>query len=92
MITSQIVLIATVAVILAASARITWAAPIMNNTTSSAMNSSNSSSEVPDANRFDFQYNCSNQLPSANQSNVTYVDFAIGVFILKDYLKGVRVS
>jgi hypothetical protein len=75
---------------------ITWAveaAPLMNSTTDATTGAGNGSSAGSSNLHFEFRYNCSSlEVPSKNESNSTYYDFAIGLYVLKVYLKGVRVS
>ena len=75
---------------------ITWAveaAPLMNSTTDASTSAGNESSASSSNLQFEFRYNCSSlEVPTKNESNSTYFDFAIGLFVLKEYLKGVRVS
>ena len=87
----------TVAVI--ALVWITWgteAAPLVNttsNTTEMSAGAGNETASRVDLPQFEFSYNCSSEdMTSKNESNSTYLDFAIGLFVVKDYLKGVRVS
>lgn len=77
---------------MAALACTTWSAPILNNSMNTTASVGNSSSAGNDLN-FEFRYNCSAEEElSKNESNTTYLDFGIGLFVMKDYLKSVRVS
>ena len=84
----------TMLTVAATLAWITWAAtaaPIMNSTTNASAAVGGNGSSAGDR-QFEFHYNCSSaEAQSKNESNSTHIDFAIGLFVLKDYLKGVRV-
>lgn len=77
------------ALLVAALACITWAegAPVTPDTDAS-------SNETATTHEFEFSApNCSLLEPAdANLNNRTHLDFAIGLYVLKTYLKGVLVS